>query len=257
MVYRYALLIAYDGTSFGGWQAQLNAPSIQTTLEQALSVVLRRRMSLIGSGRTDAGVHANGQVAHFDAPLSMDLSRLRLSLNALIPPEIRVLEIRQVPKEFHARYSAISKEYRYHLHLDPIPHPLKRLYSTHLRFPIDLNLLKEGAKRFIGTHDFTSFSNKAHEGSAAKNPIRTLFRIDIVPEEGGVRLEFEANGFLYKMVRNITGTLIDIARGKIPSSSVEAILIQKNRSCASPTAPPQGLFLEKVTYPQTYTIRKK
>jgi len=248
---RFKLLVAYDGTSFGGWQAQVNAPSIQNLIEGALQTILRIPTPVTGSGRTDAGVHARGQTAHFDAPSSIDCFRLRGSMNGLLPAEIRILAIEEVSPNFHARYSARSKEYHYHLHLDQVLDPFKRLYATHLHASVDLHLLEKAAQIFVGTHDFTSFANDADEGSAAKNPIRTLSKLDVIPEAGGVRLEFEADGFLYKMVRNITGTLIDVARGKTPFASIPEIFGAKDRRRAGAAAPPQGLFLEKVNYGQT------
>jgi tRNA pseudouridine38-40 synthase len=245
---KFKLTIAYDGTQYGGWQNQPNAVSIQTLIEQSLSTILRLPTEIIGSGRTDAGVHALGQAAHFCHSEPIDLSRLRLSLNALLPQDIRIRSVEEVDEDFHARYSAIGKTYHYHLHLDPISDPFRRFYSTHVRHPIDLALLKEAAKQFIGTKDFTSFANEAHEGSASKNAVRTLHRLDVIEEAAGLRLEFEGNGFLYKMVRNIVGTLLDIARGQIPLSNLQSIFDAKDRRLAGRTAPPEGLFLVKVHY---------
>lgn len=244
----YKLLLAYDGTRYGGWQIQTNAASIQTLVENALSTALRTSASLTASGRTDAGVHALGQVCHFTYEHEVDLYRLLASLNGLLPLDIRVLNIEPAPGDFHARYSATSKVYHYHLHLDRVLDPFKRLYNFHVHHPVDLDLLKTAALGFVGTHDFTSFANEADQGSAAKNPIRTLYRLDVVEERGGVRLEFEGDGFLYKMVRNITGTLLDIADGKINLSALPGIFAAKNRCLAGKAAPPQGLFLVKVNY---------
>ncbi len=245
---RYKILIAYDGTKFGGWQAQKNATAIQTILENALSTLLRHPIAIIGSGRTDAGVHALGQVAHFDSPTPFDGHRWLLSINALLPPEIRVLKIEKTLADFHARYSAVGKIYHYRLHLGKIADPFKRLFSFHVPFHIDLPLLKRASASFVGTHDFSAFANEAHSGSAAKNPIRTLYRLDVVDEPGGVRLEFEGEGFLYKMVRNITGTLIDISRGKLELEALPDIFLGKHRSSAGATAPALGLCLMHVLY---------
>jgi tRNA pseudouridine38-40 synthase len=245
---RYKLTISYDGTNFGGWQIQSNSASIQMAIEAALQTALRAPTPIVGAGRTDAGVHALAQTAHFTPEKEADTFRLLASLNGLLPPEIRILKIEPVSEDFHARYSATSKEYHYHLHLDRVIHPFKRLYATAVPFPLDLDLLKNASSFFIGTHDFTSFANEADTGSAAKNPVRTLRRLDIVPEEGGLRLEFEASGFLYKMVRNITGTLLDICAKKIPLESLPDIFAAKDRRKAGQTAPPQGLFLVNVSY---------
>jgi tRNA pseudouridine38-40 synthase len=250
---RYKLRITYDGTSYGGWQAQKNAPAIQTILEKALSTILRHPVAVVGSGRTDAGVHALGQVAHFDTPAPFEPKRWLLSMNALLPPEIRILDVESTPLEFHARYSAIGKIYHYRLHFGKTADPFKRLFSYHVPFTLDLDLLKKAAPFFIGTHDFSAFANEALKGSAAKNPIRNLRRLDVVEEAGGIRLEFEGEGFLYKMVRNITGTLIDIARGKIALDDLPKIFSAKNRQEAGTTAPPLGLCLVQVLYEEAKT----
>lgn len=245
---KYKLTLAYDGTLYGGWQIQPNTVSIQELLEKALSTILRTRTSVTGSGRTDAGVHARGQVAHFTVENRVDLFRVQGSLNGLLPPDIRILKLEDAPAEFHARYSATSKEYHYHFHLEKTMDPFKRLYSYHFFGEINLDLLRAGARLFVGTHDFTSFANSASEGSAAKDPVRTLSRLDVISECGGIRLEFEGDGFLYKMVRNITGTLLDVARRKISLETIPVLFEAKDRKQTSAAAPPQGLFLMKVNY---------
>lgn len=244
---KYKLLLAYDGTQYGGWQVQSNSASIQAVLENALATILRTPIAITGAGRTDAGVHALGQVAHF-VHEPIDLFRLQGSLNGLLPSDIRVLSLSEASDDFHARYSAKSKIYHYHVHLDRVMIPFYRLYRHHVHFSIDLNQLSSAAQLFIGTHDFSAFANESHEGAAAKNPIRTLTRLDIVPQEGGFRLEFEGNSFLYKMVRNITGTLLDICRGKIKAGQIPDIFASRDRRLAGSAAPPQGLFLVKIAY---------
>ncbi|MBX7066870.1 MAG: tRNA pseudouridine(38-40) synthase TruA [Parachlamydiales bacterium] len=239
---RFKLIIAYDGTRFAGWQVQKNGSAIQPLIQKALETVLRHPLDLTGSGRTDAGVHARGQTAHFDTEVSVDPKRLALSLNALLPPDIRILEIEPVASDFHARYSARSKIYHYHLSLEPDPFTL--LYRHPVYGSFDLELLKAGAKEFIGTHDFTSFVNTGQDKSA----VRTIYRIDIVEQKGGIRLEFEGNGFLYKMVRNITGALLDIAAGKLKPEDIKTILAARDRRRASASAPAKGLFLFQVNY---------
>ena len=201
------LTIAYDGTQYHGWQIQQNANAIQAILEQKIHIILREEVRVIGSGRTDAGVHAKGQVAHFKHGHPIQFYRFAGSLNGLLPRDIRILKAEEASPEFHAQYSALGKTYHYHLHLDRVLDPFDRLYSYHVREKIDLEKMREAAKLLLGTHDFTSFANEAHSGCAAYDPIRTLKKLDIVPQEGGVRLEMEADGFLYKMVRNIVGIL--------------------------------------------------
>lgn len=248
MTNKYKMTIAYDGTHYGGWQVQPNATSIQALIEQALGVVLRLPIPIIGSGRTDAGVHALGQIAHFMTDKPIDISKVIASLNGMLSDEIRILEIIEVPLNFHARYSAISKIYHYRLHLKKVPDPFNNHYAYHVPHPVDLDLLKETASQFIGTHDFTSFANESNRGTAAKDAIRTLHRIDIVEELGGVRLEFEGDGFLYKMVRNIVGTLLDICAGKIDKEQIPKIFNKKDRRLAGRAAPPHGLCLVAVKY---------
>lgn len=245
---KYKLTIAYDGTAYGGWQVQNNSTAIQTLIEHALKTTLRQEIRIIGSGRTDAGVHALAQVAHFTYTAPFDLFRLRLSLNALLPEDIRICTIEPVPEDFHARFSARSKEYHYHLHLDRVLDPFKRRYSAHILHPVDLHLLEETSRAFVGKHDFTSFANTTEDGTAASDAVRTLFRLDVVPEPGGCRLEFEGDGFLYKMVRNITGTLLDVAAGNFQPDDIPKIFAAKDRRAAGRAAPPEGLFLIKVSY---------
>lgn len=246
--HRIKLKVAYDGTQYGGWQVQTNALSIQALLEKALSIFLREKTTLIGAGRTDAGVHAQGQTAHFTTTSSFDLERLLLSVNALLPYDIRVLEAAKVNPDFHARYDATGKIYHYRLHLSPASDPFKRLYSHHIPYALDLDALHSATRHFIGMHDFTAFANEAHKGSAAKNAVRTLSRLDMIEEAGGIRLEFEGGGFLYKMVRNIVGTLLDVARGKLPEEQIPAIFASRDRRKASMAAPPHGLCLIVVLY---------
>ena len=249
-MYCYKLTLAYDGTHYSGWQVQPNAPSIQQHLQESLAIFLGgERVAVIGSGRTDAGVHALNQVAHFKTERALDLNRLLMAINGLLPRDIRVKKVELVPETFHAQYSAKGKEYHYFLHLERIADPFRSLYQWHLLRRMNLSLLQEGAFRFIGTHDFTSFANERHAGSVSKNPIRTIYRLDVIPVEGGVRLEFEGNGFLYKMVRNIVGTLVDVASSRLTIEEVDAIFAAKDRCQASSAAPPHGLFLVKVDYP--------
>ncbi len=243
---RYKLTIAYDGTRFSGWQVQENALSIQALIQTALQTALRHPLDLTGSGRTDAGVHARGQTAHFDTDVPFDASKLRLSLNALLPSDIRILAIDPTSPTFHARYSATSKIYHYHLHLDPISDPFTRAYRHQVFGPFDPHKLLQALPHFLGTHDFLSFANTKEVPQT--DTIRTLRRLDPVEQKGGLRLEFEGDGFLYKMVRNITGTLLDIAAGKLDPTSIPQILAARDRRKAGSAAPPHGLFLIEVIY---------
>lgn len=249
-IYNYKLIIAYDGTEYQGWQVQPNGLSIQEVMQNTFYTFLREEIKLIGSGRTDAGVHANGQVAHFKMGRELDLGLFMKSANALLPPDIRVLNIEQVPADFHAQYSAKGKIYHYHICNGVFQNPLKRLYSLHVREKLDLNLLKEGARQLMGTHDFIAFANSATEGTASRDSIRTMKRIDVVMEEeqNSFRIEFEADGFLYKMVRNLVGALLEVASGKRTSDSIAHILASKDRRLSGKAVPPHGLFLVEVIY---------
>ncbi len=248
MEYNYKITITYDGTHYSGWQIQPNGVSIQQKLQEALSIFLRHETLVVGSGRTDAGTHALGQVAHFKSAIKIDPYRFLHSLNGLLPIDIRITSIDYAPLDFHARYSARGKIYHYFLHLNPILNPFNRLYSLHVFEKLNVDLFKEAAQYFVGTHDFTAFANEAHRGVASHDPIRTLKRLDIVPIENGIRLEFEADGFLYKMVRNITGTLLEVGKGSRLPSSIPDILASKDRRSSGKSASAHALFLVKVIY---------
>ena len=219
---RLKITIAYDGTNYCGWQVQPNGISIQSLVQKSLETILRHPIQLTGAGRTDSGVHALAQTAHFNSETSLTPGRLRLSANALLPPDIRILAIDPVPPSFHARYSAVGKIYHYRIHLDPAHDPFSRLYRVPLFSPFDPDLLKQAAPHCLGTHDFTSFANEPQRGTVVHDAVRTLKRLDICDEPGGLRLEFEGDGFLYKMVRNLAGTLIEIASGKRPADDIPA-----------------------------------
>ncbi|OGN56334.1 MAG: tRNA pseudouridine(38-40) synthase TruA [Chlamydiae bacterium RIFCSPHIGHO2_12_FULL_44_59] len=243
---RYKIILSYDGTEYCGWQVQRNGISIQAVMQKALQTVLRHPVELTGSGRTDAGVHARGQVAHFDSNASFDTATLRFHLNCLLPSDIRVKKIEPAEGGFHARYSTKRKIYYYYLFTHPVMNPFRKLYSYHIRGPFNEKLLQTASQHFVGTHNFTSFANV--KPNAPEDQIRTIFRIDIRTSEDLLLLEFEGDGFLYKMVRNITGTLIDIATGKIALEDLPTIFAAKDRRYAGRTAPAQGLFLETVIY---------
>lgn len=250
-MHKYKLLIAYDGTLYSGWQKQPNGVSIQGLLEKNLSVILRSPTEVIGSGRTDAGVHALEQVAHFKTTHSLDSSRVLASLRGLLPVDIRVLSIEKAPMDFHARYSARGKVYHYYLISSPIKDLFNRFYTYRVPYPLALHTLQEAATLFVGTHDFSSFTNEVRRGASAKNSVRTLKRLSVLQKEQYICLELEADGFLYKMVRNIVGTLLDICAGKIAIGAIPEIFQAKNRKKAGKSAPAHGLTLAKVHYETT------
>lgn len=240
--------ISYDGTNYSGWQIQPNARSIQGCIQSACQIILREPVKLIGAGRTDAGVHATGQVAHFRCDRDIDFYTFLGSLNGILDPDIRVHHASFVDADFHSQYSAKSKIYHYHICLKRFHDPSTRLYRLHLREPIDIPLLKKAAPLFVGTHDFTSFANKAHEGAASRSPVRTIKRLDVVESDELLTLEYEANGFLYKMVRNITGTLLKVATHKLGLEEIQPIFEAKDRRRSALAAPANGLFLVHVEY---------
>ncbi len=242
---RYKLIISYDGTNYSGWQVQPNAPSIQEHLEKATATFIKHPCRIIGSGRTDAGVHALGQVAHFETDQELDLHRALLAINALLPRDIRVMQIEHAEPTFHAQYSATGKIYHYHVWTRPIIDPFNRLYRCHNSRELSLPLLKEATSHFIGEKDFTTFANV---GSSKGSNVRTLKRLDFVEQPSGFRLEFEGNGFLYKMVRNIVGTLFEVSLGKRSIEEIPVLFSAKDRRATGIAAPPTGLFLMQVNY---------
>lgn len=245
--FKYRLTIAYDGTRYSGWQIQPNSNSIQEMIEKALQTLFKRPIRLIAAGRTDAGVHALGQVAHFCLDLPFSCDRLSYALNGMLPHDIRIKECREAEPSFHAQYSALSKEYHYHLWLEKTVDPFYRLYRHHVcDSKFSFSQLQEALPYFIGTHDFATFANV---GGSVATTVRTLTRIELCPQEGGVRLEFEGEGFLYKMVRNIVGTLLEVATGRRRVEEIPHLFAAQDRRQAGPAAPPLGLFLAKVNYP--------
>ncbi len=253
---KYLLTIAYDGKAYSGWQRQELQPSIQSLIESALSTLLQTPTLIEGSGRTDAGVHALGQTAHFSCNRPINKKRILLSLNALLQKDIRILKLSEVPKTFHARYSASGKIYRYHLYVHPILPPFRHGFVTHIPYPLDRERLKKGCEQFIGTHNFSSFANRQHQGSAGKNAVRTIHRLEMQEKGDEIILEFEGDGFLYKMVRNIVGTLLLLATGKIKIDEIPRIFATEDRRKAGQAAPPEGLFLVSVIYPDEEFLQK-
>ena len=242
----YKLLISYDGTDFGGWQIQPNAPSVQETIQKALSTVCREDIHIIGSGRTDSGVHALGQTAHFATSCALDSSHL-YSVNALLPNTIYIRDIQQVHDEFHAQISAQRKIYSYHLFLGKNSGPFIRRYVTEICYPLDMDKLHAVKDLFVGEHDFAAFANVC-KTRIGKSSVRTIYAIDIEHAGPYVTITFEGNGFLYKMVRNLIGAMLLVSSDKLSIDTLTHIMNSKKRIREIPCAPPQGLFLERVIY---------
>lgn len=248
----YYLKIAYDGTGYGGWQIQPNTVTIQALLEEKMQLLLKTPIKLAGQGRTDAGVHALGQTAHFHFAGTIDTFLFLKAINALLPHQIRVLEIKRVPLTFHARFSATKKVYHYYITTQIVQLPFDKKFRWHFYYPLNFDKIERSAQLFVGTKDFSAFANKAHQGSAKNNPIKTLYRVDVVKEPMGFCIQLEGNGFLYKMCRNIVGTLVDVGRGRSHGCDIERLFQTKDRKQTPMAAPPHGLFLMEVTYPEHF-----
>ena len=235
---RYKLQIAYDGARYFGWQRQKNAPSVQGEIERALHNITGSYLPITGSGRTDAGVHAVGQIAHVDSLAALDHTTINLHL----PEDISILSLEEVDTSFHARYSAVGKVYEYRVQIAPVYDPSLRLYTHHI---LDFNqaLFEEKTGVLIGKHNFQSFVNA---GSQEKNPYKEIRAITMHPKDYGAVFRFEADGFLYKMVRNLMGALLD---SKITKKVLQNILNGKDRKKLGKPAPAKGLFLVDVHYP--------
>lgn len=244
---RYKFTVEYDGTSFAGWQRQNNAPSVQQAIEEALHMFIPQEdITLFVAGRTDAGVHARGQVAHVDLHKTMLPDVIRRAVNAhLVPHPVVVLAVEEVPDTFHARFSAISRTYEYILvnRLERLT--IHRAYAWWVPYLLDVKRMEAGAEFFLGQHDFSAFRTVQCQ---AKNPIRTLSSFTIKAYEDFIVFKVEAPSFLHHQVRNMVGTLIEVGRGKRVPESIRRTLESRKRSEAGPTAPAHGLYLMRVTY---------
>lgn len=242
---KYLLLIEYEGTAYHGWQMQTNALSIQEVVEKSLSRILNKPTNVLSSGRTDAGVHSEGMPAHFVAELKMSVSQIQLALNSLLPHDISIREVREVPMAFNARGSAKSKLYRYSILNRDYPSALNFRRSWFIPHELDIPAMQKAAEYLLGEHDFTSF----RAGNCnAKSPIRTMNRVEILERDDFLHCEFEGKGFLKHMVRNFVGTLVYVGKKKIPPEQVKTILEARDRKAAGPNAPSHGLCLIKVEY---------
>ncbi len=247
-MHHWKVTLSYKGTDFCGWQKQPVGTSVQSIVEASLEQICQAPTRVVGSGRTDAGVHALGQVIHFRTAKRYEERKLLYSMNSLLPSSIRAIDVTEASPEFHAQKKALRKTYCYYLFLGSHPLPFIKDYSWHYRGSLDMASMQHAANLFIGTHNFRSFSNQADQGSCAKNPVRTIYQAQW--EEQGPLLKFSitGSGFLYKMVRNIVGSLVSVGRGKTSIEELQSILDAKERSAAPACAPPQGLFLQQVDY---------
>ncbi len=249
---RILLLIAYDGTSYAGWQRQDNALAIEEVIESALQKLTNKEIDIIGASRTDAGVHAYGNVAVFDTDSTIPAEKFATALNSFLPEDIRIMASEEVEDDFHPRYSPSEKTYQYHILNTDIPLPTMSRYAHHVYGKLDVDKMRAASSCLIGEHDFTAF---CAAGSQVKSKVRTIYEIEITENDlygdgydRDICIRITGNGFLYNMVRIIAGTLIEVGQGRKKVSRVAEALAERNRSKAGETAPAKGLFLESIIY---------
>ena len=245
------LTIAYDGTNYQGWQTQKTGTGVQQKIETALAKLFPSQPRLHSSSRTDTGVHALGMVAHFEVPASafkMSGRKLSLALNAWLPDDIRISSATRARPDFHARFDAAGKQYRYSIWNGSAMNPLLRRTAWHVPRGLDLEAMRHAAPLFLGKHDFQSFT--ANTGYAKGSTVRTLTRCDLKRNGPLMTVIIEGDGFLYRMCRGIVGTLVQVGQGKFPASQIKEMLAKKDRRAAGMSAPPHGLVLWKVLYPK-------
>jgi tRNA pseudouridine38-40 synthase len=242
---RWKCVCAYDGTEFAGWQSQAGGTAIQDVIEARLAQIFKTPLRIHGSGRTDAGVHAHGQVFHFDAEWRHSADQLLAAFRGGLPAAIQIKSVRPVPKTFHARFSATGKRYEYHIHLGDAD-PFTRPYCWVVFKPLDVLAMQAAAASLCGRHDFRAFT--ALNGPEREDTVRELRRLDVVKRGRRIRITAEADGFLYKMVRSLVGVLVAVGEGRLSPSAVRGLLREGVRTPVVQTAPSRGLFLAKVYY---------
>jgi tRNA pseudouridine38-40 synthase len=249
---RYKCIISYDGSGFSGYQVQPNKRTVQSEFEAALTKMHKGfQVKVVGSGRTDAGVHAKGQVIHFDSVLMIPEEKWIIALNSLLPEDISVQAMEKTGESFHARYDAIGKEYRYDLLLSAKRDPFQRNYAYQYPFSLNLDSMREASTYMLGTHDFTSFCSAK---TAVEDKVRTIEIIDFTLAGKLLTIRFVGNGFLYNMVRILVGTLLEVGSGERDPSEIPEILAKADRRFAGKTAPAHGLYLWKVMYQQSIPL---
>ena len=242
---RYALLVQYDGTPFNGWQFQENGRSIQSEFENAVKIITKEDVRVIASGRTDSGVHALGQVVHFDLSEDIALQRLCIGLNGVLDHELAVKNAYKVDSNFHSRFSAVQREYLYMIYRYPLRTPFMRYKAMWINYPIDIDYIQKTASMLVGEYDFASFCKKI---SAKNGTIRKIDSIDVSEDHNIIKLRFRANAFLHNMIRIIVGTILQMHNDGRDPEYITEILNKKDRSLSGFTAPPYGLYLNRVIY---------
>lgn len=240
------MVLAYDGTGLYGWQYQPHKPTVQGALEAAVRRLTGESIRVHSCGRTDTGVHAREQAAHFDLARPWPPERLQRALNAVLPESIRVVRLTRTRPDFHARYDARGKEYRYRIWNAPVECPLHRLQAVHVRKPLDLAAMRRAAALLEGRHDFAAFSANPHR--EIEGTVRTLWRLKVRKQGRLVTISALGDGFLYRMVRSLAGHLIRVGRGEIPPEETRALLLSRRRTARVETAPAKGLCLWKIYY---------
>jgi tRNA pseudouridine38-40 synthase len=242
---RYALLIQYDGTNFNGWQLQDKGRTIQEEFEKAIKVLSKEDARVTASGRTDAGVHALGQVIHFDLSAEIPLTKLCISLNGILPPEVSVKNAFKVCNNFHSRFTAIEREYMYLIYRYSLRSPFMRYKAMWINHSFETDYLREVVSHLIGENDFTSFCKKI---SAGNGTVRKIESIDVFEKDELITINFRANAFLHNMIRIIVGTAVQMYREKRDPGYIKQILEGRDRSISGFTAPPYGLYLKRIVY---------
>ena len=245
---RVRAVVAYDGTDYGGFQRQVNAPTVQAALEAALAQVTQEAITVLAAGRTDAGVHAGGQVVAFDTGWRHAVSDLHRALNAVLPVDIAVLEVENAAANFHPRYDARSRRYRYSLYNALVRWPLNRRYSLHVAAPLDVAAMQQAAQHLVGEQDFATFGRPPQRSKRNGVTVRRVLMAEWSKKSARLTFDIEANAFLYRMVRSIVGTLLQVGQGRMSVDEFVAVLAACDRSLAGPTAPPHGLCLMGVKY---------
>lgn len=246
------LTIEYDGTAYHGWQSQDNAVTVQDVVTDAIARLTGEDICITGSSRTDAGVHALGQVCNFFTGSSIPADKFAFALNAILPDDIVIRRSEEVTEDFHARFSTIGKKYRYLFYNSVFPSALMRNRAYHVFYPLDVRAMAEAAEYFKGTHDFAAFSAT---GGSAKTTVRTITDCCVSRDGDIVTFSVKGNGFLYNMVRIMAGTLVDVGIGRISPKAVPEIIDSLDRKRAGRTAPPHGLYLEEIYYDDRYYVK--
>ncbi|MDR4503914.1 MAG: tRNA pseudouridine(38-40) synthase TruA [Candidatus Scalindua sp.] len=242
------LVIEYDGTDYAGWQRQKSDKTVQETLKRAIENAVNEEVKLIGAGRTDSGVHARGQVANFETNSTIPVTGLVQAINFFLPRDIAVKSARRVAKGFHSQYSAKSKIYRYTILNHSVRSAVNRNFCYQYCAPLNIEKIQQAAKIITGRHDFSTFKSRSRSEKTEKNAVRTVMLLEVLRKGRYIHFTIEADGFLYKMVRAIVGTLLDVGREKMSLEEFEKIVKGKNRSCAGLSAPARGLCLMRVKY---------